>query len=58
MEVQAKKAKVQAWALVRDKNGKPSFADINNIPDVFWNLLTEDEKEEIRNDRIALSRNS
>lgn len=52
------KAKVTAHCLVRDKNGKPKFDDINNIPDVFWDLLTEDEKEDIRNDRIALSSNS
>lgn len=50
--------KVTANVLVRDSSGKPSFSDINNIPEVFWNLLTEEEKEEIRNDRITLRSNT
>lgn len=33
--------------LVRDKNGKPKFDDINNIPEQFWNALTSDEKADI-----------
>ena len=52
------KGKVTANALVRNSEGKPQFTDINNIPEVFWDLLTEAEKEEIRNDRITLSGNT
>ena len=38
-------------ALVRDKNGKPKFDNINNIPDYFWDQLSDTEKEDIRNER-------
>mgnify|MGYP000713338782 CR=1 FL=1 len=50
--------KITAVAIVRDSNGKPKFTDINNIPAIFWNTLTKEEKEEIRNDRITLRSNS
>jgi len=34
-------------ALVRDKNGKPKFDNINNIPAGFWDLLTKSEQADI-----------
>lgn len=37
--------------LVRDVNGKPKFDDINNIPAVFWNALTAEEKAAIIEER-------
>ena len=36
---------------IQDKDGKPMFADIHNIPDHFWELLTETEKKVIENAR-------
>jgi len=33
--------------LVRDKYGVPKFDDINNIPAVWWDMLTDDEKANI-----------
>ena len=50
--------KLRAVALVRDASGKPKFNDINNIPKVFWDMLTEKEKEEVENDRVTLRSNS
>ena len=41
--------------LVRDKNGKPKFDDINNIPQTLWDMLTEDEQQEIENGRNTFS---
>ena len=40
-----------AYALVRDKNGKPKFDNINNIPQPYWDMLTETEKQEIIKER-------
>lgn len=39
------------YGLVRDKNGKPKFDNINNIPAQFWNQLTESEKTQIQKER-------
>ena len=50
--------KVKAYALVRDAEGKPKFDDINNIPEPIWEMLTEDEKEEIRNGSNTPNSNS
>ena len=50
--------KVTAYALVRDKNGKPSFSDINNIPKIYWDLLTDKEKEVIQDGSNTLRRNT
>ncbi len=50
--------KITGYALVRDKEGRPKFNDINNIPKVFWDLLTEKEKEEIQNGRNTLRSNT
>jgi hypothetical protein len=58
MNASASKAEVKAYGLVRNAEGKPQFADINNIPDPFWNMLTDEEKQEVKNDRIALSSNA
>ena len=33
--------------LVRDKDGVPKFDDIFNIDDIFWNVLTQEEKDRI-----------
>lgn len=41
------------FAIVRDKNGKPKFDDIYNIPQGFWNSLTTEEQEVIKNERNA-----
>lgn len=35
------------YCLVRDKNGEPKFDDINDIPQPYWDMLTEDEKQNI-----------
>lgn len=51
MEIKANKGKLKGYGLVRDKEGNPKFNDINNIPRVFWDLLTEKEQEEIQNGR-------
>ena len=33
--------------LVRDTDGNPKFDDINNVPQIFWGMLTEAEKAAI-----------
>lgn len=46
------RGKVSAALLVRDgKTGKPKFKDIFNIPKVFWDALTDEEKAEIEQQR-------
>ena len=40
-----------AYGLVRDKDGKPRFDNINNIHAGIWNLLTETEKAQIIKER-------
>lgn len=48
--------KVKAYALVRDKDGKPKIDDIHGVPESIWELLTEDEKlEVIKHGGYALS---
>ena len=49
MEVNAGKAKLKGFVLLRDKNGKPKFDDYENCPKEIKDLLTETEKEEIEN---------
>lgn len=39
--------KVKAYALVRDKNGKPKINNIYGIPQPLWELLTNNEKQEV-----------
>ena len=39
------------YGLVRDKDGKPKFDNINNIPAQFWNQLNESEKAQIIKER-------
>jgi hypothetical protein len=46
--METKKAKWKAFALIRDKDGKPKIDDKNNIPEQIWNMLTETEKQEIK----------
>ena len=38
----------RAYGLVRDKNGRPKFDNIRNIPASLWNMLTAQEQDEIR----------
>lgn len=47
INVKGQLGKFQGNFLVRDKNGKPKFDDIHNIPDCFWEMLTDKEKQEI-----------
>ena len=49
--------KVQMFGLVRDKNGKPKFDDIYNIPQTIWDMLTPEEKQKIKNYLISLTDN-
>jgi hypothetical protein len=35
------------YFLVRDQDGNPKFDDYNNIPQVWWDMLTEAEKASI-----------
>ena len=51
-------ATIKVVALIRDKDGVPLFEDINNIPEVFWQLLTEKEKEVIKDGRNSSRRNA
>lgn len=43
------KAKIKAYALVRDKDGNPKFDNVRNIPASIWNSLTAKEQSDIRN---------
>ena len=47
--VGTKPARVQMVALIRDKNGKPRIDDPENIPPAIFNLLTQAEKEALKN---------
>lgn len=50
--------KVKAYALIRDKNGKPRIDNIYGIPQGIWNLLTNEEQQEVlKNGGYALSSN-
>lgn len=43
------KGKVKGYILVRDRNGKPKF-DTKQIPQDIWdNILTNEEREELIN---------
>jgi hypothetical protein len=52
-ELKPGRGHIGAYALVRDKNGKPRFKDVHNIPVGLWEMLTESEKEELRHVRNA-----
>jgi hypothetical protein len=54
--VKTKPGKITAYGIVRDRNGKPRFDNINNIPAQIWDMLTDDEKQEIEIGRYT-SRN-
>ena len=54
----ALKGKVKAFALVRDKNGKPRIDDIHDIPGAIWEMLTKVEQQEIRDGRNSSRDNS
>lgn len=51
INVGAQPGKIKAYGLVRDKDGKPKFADIYNIPKPIWDMLTPDEQKAINNVR-------
>lgn len=40
-------SEVKLFGLVRDKEGKPKFDDINNINPVIWSMLSFDEQAEV-----------
>ena len=46
MKVNAGKAKLKGFGLVRDKNGKPKIDDYKNCPQEIKDMLTKKEKEE------------
>ena len=50
-QINALPGKLHGYFLVRDKNGKPKFDDIHNIPDPLWDALTEAEQAEIIRER-------
>jgi len=52
MSSKAKASNFKGYLLVRDKDGKPKFDDIFNIPTYFWNTLTESEKSVVENERL------
>lgn len=49
LNVKAKTGKATAYALIRDKNGKPKIDDIENCPKEILDALTKDEIEELKN---------
>ncbi len=40
--------KAKIYGLVRDKNGKPKFDNIRDIPAQLWNQLTHEERKDIQ----------
>ena len=40
-------AKIEIFAVVRDKNGRPKFDDLNTIPDAIFDSLTISEQQEV-----------
>jgi hypothetical protein len=56
-DVKTAPGKFKAFGLVRDKDGRPKFDDINNIPEPIWAMLTDEEREEINHGRDTLSSN-
>ena len=54
--MQTLRGKIKAYALVRDKDGKPKIDNIKGIPSQIWEMLTEQEKHEVlKNGGYALS---
>tara|TARA_R110000772_G_C13310322_1_gene440480 strand:- start:53866 stop:54060 length:195 start_codon:yes stop_codon:yes gene_type:complete len=47
----SEKGVYRGYCLVRDKNGEPKFDSIVNIPQPYWDMLTEEEKLKIINKR-------
>jgi hypothetical protein len=47
INVKASTSKMQGYALVRDHQGKPKIDDPMNLPKPIFDMLTEEEKEEI-----------
>jgi len=47
--IQAPPGKFKAFALVRDKDGKPKIDDPKNCPPEILEMLTDEEKEELFN---------
>lgn len=45
--------KYHGFGIVRDSNGKPRFDDIHNIHSNHWKMLSDNEKNVIRNERAA-----
>jgi len=43
----------QGYFLVRNKEGHPKFDSWNNIPEGYWEMLTESEKQSIINFRAT-----
>jgi len=56
INLKSRRGKIVAYCLVRDKQGKPKFDDIMNIPEPIWNMLTTGEKQDIKHERNALHR--
>ena len=54
----AKAGKIKGYGLVRDKDGRPKFDDIHNIPTPIWDMLTAAEQQEIENERNSSRNNS
>jgi len=53
--------KYKGFGIVRDKNGKPRFDNINNIQPEHWSMLTANEQQQIneeRNQNIQPSKNA
>ncbi len=47
MNQKANPVKIKGYILVRDKDGKPLIDSPETLPQQLFNLLTEQEKEEI-----------
>ena len=47
-KLSVKPGKVKAYGLVRDKDGNPKIDKIQDIPPAIWALLTEEERQAIR----------
>ena len=47
MNVSATRTKFKGYALVRDKDGKPKIDNPATLPRPIFDMLTEEEKEEI-----------
>lgn len=50
---QVVESEISGVVLVRDCDGNPKFDDIDNIPDIVWETLTDKEKEVISNEHNA-----